>query len=169
MPYPGGFATLSGVRADLGKGWGYWNDSQHTLASPQAIAADARTKFTVDGLGATTVTDYLETMTSGIFANSTIQPYEAGETYELRVDFTATPNAVQQNEYITLELDIGTVIVEKRLALQKGAGSAHKFSETIPIFCGANFVANGGELYITPTVGVDVYAKAIKIERSYKP
>lgn len=163
---------LNGVGG--GGGWAYYSDTAHTSASPQSITAGTRTLFTVDGLGATTVTDYLATVPSDVWENGNIlNPSEVGERYLVRVDVMIIPTTVTQNEYVTLQLDIGSGsqinIVEKRLPMQKGAGSAHAFSETITIFCLDTFKANGGKFYLTPTTDVTVFDRAISIERTFSP
>lgn len=163
--------TLGGASA--GPGWAYYADAEYTSGSPLSILANTRTQITVDGLGATTETDYLETVPETVWDNAAIWPSATGEAYLLRIGLTIVPQEVTSNEYASLQLDIGggsqIVIAEKRLALQKGLGNAHLFSEALPIFCLATFNANGGRLYIEPTLDVQLYGASLFIQRTFSP
>jgi hypothetical protein len=51
------------------------------------------------------------------------------------------------------ELDIGgsyPIIFEETGVFAKGAGNDQAFNFIIPLFAGPDFLANGGEFYITP-------------------
>lgn len=154
-------------------GWGHWADSVHTSGSPQEITGGARTQFTVDGLGATTETSMLPGEDSGVFSSSVIHPNNIGDAFMLRIRITVVPQAVSQGEYVEVHLDIGSGsqvnIVTDRIELTKGIGVAHVKALSFPIFCMSTFNANGGVIYITPSIDVNVYDKSIYLQRTFRP
>lgn len=153
--------------------YGFWADNAHTSGSPQSITGGARTQFTVNALGATTDVRYLADADSGVFASSVIVPNAVGDAFLLRMGLTVVPSSVSQGEYVEVQLDIGDVseinIVTDRIELTKGIGVTHVKTLSFPIFCLDTFVANGGRIYLTPSIDITVYDKTIFLQRTYLP
>lgn len=170
---PGGLSSSQSSKiASLGS-WGYWSDATHTSGFPQSITATTRTQFTVDGAGVTTETSNLYPGDSGLFSSSAISPVSSGDTFNLRMGVTVVPSSVSQGEYVEVQLDIGDVseinIVTDRIELTKGIGVTHVKTLSFPIFCLDTFVANGGRIYLTPSIDITVYDKNIFLQRTYLP
>ena len=129
--------------------WELWSDTQYTTGSRLTIAAGVRTKLPNNG--GSSITAYGP---SGInFYNGTTQkltPEAQGDTYSLRTNYSAEPQAV--NAYMTVEIDIGgsdPIIYSHTFPFPKGAGVVNTTSDTILLFSYPTFVANGGEIYVT--------------------
>lgn len=152
-------------------GWGMYDDSTHTLASPLAVN-NSRVQLTIDGLGPTTETAYLPS-TGDLWdtTNNKITLNAVGDSFDLRVDFKAKANS--NNGYFDLQFDIGdgspVTIVEKTLSIVKGINTEQRFSETISGFSLATFISNGGRLYVDTTndgINLDVYDLAVIIKKT---
>ena len=162
-------AGLSLTDPRVAQGWGYWQDNANRTGNRQLITADTRALFTVDGLGENTNTDFLGDMPSSVYNGNTIMPNGVGNTYTVRIDYKASSNSVSQGEYCEVALDIGDggviEILDDRFDLAKGSGNTHIFSRTYQIFCLDTFNANGGKFYITPSISVDIWDRAISIHQ----
>ena len=154
-------------------GWGYWKDATHTDASRQTIIGGTRTLLTVDGLSLITETDYLSSLPNNIWAGNTINPDGIGNTYLLRIDMWASPQTGGTGHYIELVLDIGdgavNEIVQHATPMLKGTGITHRISITWAIFARETFNANGGKIYITPDIDVQIWDKAVFLQRGFVP
>ncbi len=158
-------------RAD-GRGWLWLTDSVHTSDSKQAVTADTKTRITIDGEGAATDTRFRDGLPISVWAGDTLTPQAVGETYLLRLQMIVSPTASSTGEYFRLHLDISGdlgVVWEATRPLLKGQGNEDFISAAIPIFCLETFFANGGEFYFTPSVGVNLWDKAIMIQRMRQP
>ena len=162
----------TGSIVGTGGGWATYQDSIYTEGARQTISATTRTSYAVNGLGATTNTDYLRTVGAGIWDGVTLQPFAVGEAYSLRIDFSAAPTQVGDG-YLELELDIGSGseinILERRLSFSKGSGVTHNFSAGFPIFCLGTFNTNGGKFWLTPSINCEVWNRRIFIQRTFNP
>lgn len=154
-------------------GWGQYQDTQRAVTTPtQTLTAGVRTKFICDGAFLTS--EYLPDDAVAPLWNITtnkIQPIAAFDAYHLRMSFWAQ-NYSGATPYIEMALDIGGGIGEivwRDFSLIKG-GSVVKISAAFPVFTGATFLANGGEIYLTyqGTGTCDVFANDIMIVREYK-
>lgn len=154
--------------------WAFYDDSTYTVGSPLVVDG-ARTQVTIDGLGAFTEKRFLPADTTDFWSNNRIWPGEAGEAYNLRLDFTA--KIADANGWMDVELDIGDgspiiVIVDTTAVFPKGNNAYHPFSIALPIFCLETFVANGGALYFNTEESVDtvtIYNIGLLIQRVNKP
>lgn len=153
-------------------GWGFYVDTAHTSGSP-LVVNNARVQLTNNALGATTETSYLPGGVTNLWAGDKITPQNVGDSYDLRVDFTAEMNSA--NGFANISLDIGDggsiEIVDRMLVFPKGTGVATKFSIGVPIFSLGTFVTNGGKIYLDTTDGaddMDVYDIGIFIGRNSK-
>lgn len=152
-------------------GWGQYQDSRTTVGTPaQNIATGVRTKFVCNG-GFLTV----ERLPSDaavplwdVAANKHV-PIAEFDTYDLRVTLTAQ-NYAGATPTLQMELDIGGgigVIVSQTYSLLKG-GAAQDMMFTFPVFTGATYFANGGEIYLTYTgTGTcDIYKNSVLAVRT---
>lgn len=152
-------------------GWGYWRDAANTTGNRQLITGGVKTLFTVDGLSPTTETSYLESLPPSIWAGNTINPDGIGNTYLLRVDLWVSPQTAGVGHYVELVLDIGDGVVNEIIQhdtpMIKGNGTTHRISLTWAIFARETFNANGGKIYITPDIDIEVWDRAVFIQRGY--
>lgn len=154
-------------------GWGQYQDSRRTVGTPtQTLTAGVRTKWICDGSFLT-----VEKLPSDALAplwnitTNKVAPIAAFDLYTLRCGFFAE-NYGGTNPYIEFALDIGAPIGEitwRNVSLNKG-GAVVKTSIAFPVFSGATFLANGGEIYLTyqGTGTCDIYANDILITRDQK-
>lgn len=151
-------------------GWGQYQDTQRAVGTPtQTLTAGVRTKFLCDGGFLTT--EKLPSDAGASLWNTTtnkIEPIAAFDIYHVRIGFFAE-NYSGATPYIEFALDIGSPIGEitwRDISLIKG-GSVVKTSIAFPVFSGATFLANGGEIYLTyqGTGTCDIYANDILLVR----
>lgn len=152
-------------------GWGQYQDTDNTVGSPaQNIATGVRTKFTCDG-ALLTVERLPSDAVAPLWNVSTNKhvPIAAFDTYDIRITLTAE-NYAGATPTLLIELDIGSpigVIASNLYSLIKG-GAAQDIVFTIPVFTGATYLANGGEIYLTYTgTGTcDIYKNAVLAVRT---
>lgn len=156
-----------------GPGWVYVSDSVHTTGSRQAITAGTRTQITIDGLGSDTELSYIDTLPTDIWGSNAINANTVGDAFSTRFQVTFVPTVVAEG-YVDIELDIGTggspiVILKRTQLLTKGNGIEQPFNAGLPIFTLATFVANGGRLYVTPSINISMFGKALFLNRTFSP
>lgn len=155
------------------QGWGYFADSRDTAGSPvQTLTSGARTKFICNGSGQTTQKNPSD-LTNPLWsvANNEHIPVAEFDTYTIRLTMIIE-NYAGATPYIETELDIGgvvNVVWAQTIPLLK-SGAAEKVSVVIPVFTGATYLANGGEVYLTYNGSgtADVYANSVFITRDSK-
>ena len=159
-------------QATGGSGWAFYDDSTLTSGSPLTIA-NTRSQITIDGLGSSTDKTQLPADVTDFWLGNEITPENAGDAYELRIDFKASVNAV--NSYCLLQLDIGDEtpinIVNRTITFPRGQNIVHDISVGFGIFSGSTFLANGGKLFIdTSSAGdtVTLYEPGILIARVHQ-
>lgn len=165
-------ATQDQMRRADGRGWVWLTDSVHTTSNRQAIAADTRTEITIDGLGAATDTRFRDGLSLDVWADDKLRPQAVGETYLIRLQMKISPTASSAGEYYEIDLDVGGalgVIWEASNSMVKGQSVTDFISVTIPVFCLETFFANGGSFNFTGSVGVQLWDKAILIQRMSQP
>jgi hypothetical protein len=135
-------------------GFGQYQDSRTTVGAPaQTIATGVRTKFVCNGSGL--IVERLPsdaTVPLWDTTNNKHVPIAEFDTYDLRCTFTCQ-NYAGATPILLVELDIGGgigVIESQTYALLKG-GAAQDMVFTSPVFSGATYFANGGEIYLTYT------------------
>lgn len=151
-------------------GWVQITDSTYTSGSPQAITASTRTKLDIN------VDSVIESQapfgtTAETFYNSTSKKIfgeSSGDSYIFRLQMTVDPATT--NGAMDLELDIGGaqgVIFERTTTFPKGSAPFQYTTSNLYYTLGT-FQANGGDLYVTPTVNVDIYDISLVITRTHK-
>lgn len=150
-------------------GWVQIEDTALTEGSPLSLLTDTRTLLTNDGVN---VINSFNSSTNPITWNSvtnTFEPDNSGDCYIIRLQLTAKPSINLAN--LSLELDIGGgqgVIWDKTIRLSEGAGVATRISETMMLYTLGTFVANGGKLYLTSDLPVDIFSVNMVIQRTYR-
>lgn len=152
-------------------GWGYYQDSAITNLTVTTTAS----LFTIDGTGTISNSDYLPLDIRGIselWSSNKVNAISLGDGYDVRLDFTIT-NKTGSPTYIDLDFDIGggatpsIVIVNKTINVFKTP--PYNLSVIFPLFSLANFITNGGQIFIKTDSGtLTIGARAILIKRDYK-
>lgn len=161
--------TQANLRRSIGLGWAFYADSVHTSSNKQSISAGVRTQITIDKLGDLTETRFRDGLPDGVWAGNKIVPQSIGESYMVRLQFRASEDTSSSGQYLTIELDIGSVIWSDTVALAKGQGVEQYISLAIPIFCLETFYANGGAFYVTPSDDVQIWNKFVMLQRISQP
>jgi hypothetical protein len=149
-----------------GHQWDFHLDSLYTIGAKRAIAAGVRTKITCDGLldeQSSHPTQFWDT------GSNRLTPNTVGEWGLVRLAMTGWSDAANSNHF-EMELDVGgaaSVIFQETGVFAKGSGFAQSFNFSIPLFSGADFVANGGEFFITPLADASFWQFAVTTYRGY--
>ena len=166
--------------AVTGTGWGnYADDATDSSNSVPVVlnSTSALTQITNDGVGTATVTDYLpqnldnSPPTLNLLADDAIQAV-AGDAFDLRISFDATPAAI--DSWFDVVLDIGDgspiIIASQTIVLPKGAATT-RVVVAFPIFVGPTFEANGCKVYIDTSLSgdnIDLSDIAFFIKQDYR-
>jgi len=159
-------------------GWEFCLDSAATISSPVTITGGTRHHFTSDGLLAQVIHPTRHTAFWNPSTNK-IEPPALNDFIDVRFAFTATSTsgAGSTNQF-ELELDTtgkpngtgspatsGDIIFRQTEFFSKGIGQTQHFNFIMPLFVGAQFLAAGGIFYITPVNDMDIWRKAVIINR----
>jgi len=149
--------------------WAYYQDSLYTSGSPLVVAGGVRTLLTNNALGAVTTETFLSGYTSSLWSGNKVTPKQYGETYIIRLDITCVPSSSNQHLDVELQVAPGDVIFYDIRMLPKGGATPHQYEICIPVWAGQTFVANGGEIYITPSGNCSFYGIGVYISRISVP
>lgn len=149
-------------------GWGYYQDSG-------ATPINVTTAPVLLGINKSVVVEnYLPQPIRGtgtLFAGNKITPIRLGDSYDSRLDLTVESKSGNPN-YIIMQLDIGgqttptNVMAERDIVIQKTP--PFKTNVSLPFFTLADFMANGGQIFIKTDVGsCTVSNRAIFIKRDF--
>lgn len=149
-----GSGGLSWVYPPQGYGFYVHNGSPQVLNTTYS-------KVVIDGNGTTSDSNYLPKAIRGVgelWDNVTnkITPIAMGDSYEMRLDLPVTSESGSVTD-ITIQLDIGggaspTIPIVTRAAIG-GKSTPYIISVAFPLFSGATFLANGGQLFVKTNVG----------------
>jgi hypothetical protein len=158
----------------LQAGWVTVGDGQYTQGAPRAIAGNARTQITIDGLGAGTNRDYANGMHSDVWSGNRFNSAAVGETYTVSMTLTLAQSSGGSGHFATFDADIGTdqspnILAAQSVALNKGQGQATLMTIAAPFVCMDDFGLRGARLFITPSVNVTMWGVSIFIQRTFKP
>jgi hypothetical protein len=156
------------------QGWVNIADAQYTVGSPLAIDGGVKTQITINGLGASTNTDYANGLGAGVWSDNKFKPGALGETYTVRLTCNVAQSSSGSGHFVEFEADIGTdqtpfISAAQSIPLNKGQGNATVITISAPFFCLDTFGRNGARLFITPSVDVTLWGAAIFIQRTFKP
>ena len=131
-------------------GWNFVFDGTYTTGSRRTILSGVRTKVTIDG-----AVENVGHPTADVFWNTStnkLVPSALNDFGIIRLAVRGSSPVAATNRF-EIELDTGgtfPIIYEHTAVFAKGAGNDQAFNFVIPLFAGADFLANGGEFYITP-------------------
>jgi len=162
--------SVVSARANQGGAWAYYADGTSTTqGTAQVVLADARDQMLNDGVGRTEI-GQIQDMAAPWVNDKLVVELDC--TYQVRLTFNAQISSGAGGEHLTVDMDIGGaigVIWAGTETLAKGANEPHSYTFSIPSFAGTTFVANGGQLNITPSVDMDIWNVAVFVVRTYMP
>ena len=168
------------IRTDAGEerrtgydgGWLYYHDDTHTVSNKQAISADTETLLSIDGAAADSDTSFRQGIPLDVWSSSTLQPQATGEVYTVSVDFKVDKASSTQT-FVHMAGKIGsgysTTITDERKPLTKGSGLQDFFVFNKTLFVTNAFGADGLRFFLTFDEDVNVWDKAIFIQRTHSP
>jgi len=148
-------------------GWAYYQDSQYTQASPRSISS-GRTQLTIDTLGVVTNTQNLPVGVASWLSGNKFTPDSLNDAYVLRFDMTIVAGSPADQFILEIEVATGDVIYAQPFEINKSAGIRMNFSVAIPVWIGANFLANGGKFYLNTTHSFTIDTVGLYINKTYK-
>ena len=145
-------------------GWEEYRDTVDSEASPQVFTAGQSLPLSINGMAK--IISQSPADSTGLWdsVNDKIRPIKVGDSYMVRVDFKA--KIASNDGFFDFSLNVGGTIGEafgETKLFPKGLGVEHRFSIDFPIYSLDTFIANGGELLITPSHTMQVYSKRIII------
>ena len=164
-------------------GWAFFADGTYiTEPTGLNILGNTRTVLENDGTSGLTNTSEINDLGATIWnpAFDAINPRKSGDAYTVRVTFKALTTSGAANNYVSLDLDIGSggigtgpVIWEESKPMLKGSSTITPFSFTIPIFALPPFYSasytsgEGGIFHIMSNVDITIWDIRIFIIRIY--
>lgn len=153
------------------QGWSKYVDDNYTGATSLVIGnSGAATKLLIDGVGETSEAEAPTGATDSLWNTSTnvIEPIASNDFYLVHLGFTVSVST--SLTYFVAQLNVGGssgVVWEQTLTNPRGVGE--KFNLTIPAIANADFVANGGSLYLYKSgTSMSVQDMSVTIARLYK-
>lgn len=151
-------------------GWEQISDATYTSGSPLVILEDVVGKIqtgTVTKIQTqlpTSVTTFWDTTTDKLIAVNN------GDAFTLSLRFKASMNVT--NGIADIAINIGGAlgnISNETILFSKGSGVEQKFDIDLSYFTGTTFIANGGDIHITPLNGIiSIYDIVLVIFRTHK-
>lgn len=168
------------IRTDAGEerrtgydgGWLYYHDDTHTVSNKQAISADTETLLSIDGAAADSDTSFRRGVPLDVWSSNTLQPQATGEVYTVSIDFKLD-KATSTQTFVHIAGKIGsgysTSITDERKPLTKGSGIQDFIVFNKTLFVTNAFGADGLRFFLTFDEDVNVWDKAIFIQRTHSP
>lgn len=153
-------------------GWMYFSDATHTVSNKQAITADTLTLWTNDGLAADSTADFRRGLPLDVWSGNTIRPQATGETYEINLTFRASKSSSNAT-FVEIDVGIGAdysnIIARDRRSLTKGSGVTDFVFFNGSLFVTAPFGVHGARFFINPSEDIEIWDKALFIQRTHSP
>ena len=168
------------IRTDAGEerrtgydgGWLYFGDATHTSSNKQAISADTETLLSIDGANGDTNANFRRGVPLDVWSSNTLQPQATGEVYTVSIDFKVD-KATSTQTFVHMAGKIGsgysTSITDERKPLTKGSGIEDFIVFNKILFVTNAFGAEGLRFFLTFDENVNVWDKAIFIQRTHSP
>ena len=168
------------IRTDAGEerrtgydgGWLYYHDNTHTVSNKQAISADTETLLSIDGAAADSDTSFRRGVPLDVWSSNTLQPQATGEVYTVSIDFKVD-KATSTQTFVHIAGKIGAgysnSITDERKPLTKGSGIQDFIVFNKVLFVTNAFGAEGLRFFLTFDENVNVWDKAIFIQRTHSP
>jgi hypothetical protein len=156
-------------------GWGYYTDAESSPATQTFNTTPAILQ--IDGAGSTTDESQLPLEIRGFASlwdttNDKVLAVNAGDAYDLRVDFEVTGETGSPTDII-IQLDTSgggspTIPIVTKYA-GTGKGTPYIVSVAFGVFSGSTFMSNGGQIFISTDAGsITVASRGIFITRVHK-
>lgn len=153
-------------------GWLYFTDSVHTSENKQSVTAETLTHVTIDGEGDGTETQYNRGVPLDVFGNSTIQPFAAGEVYNINLTFRLS-KSTSTAAFIEIDVGIGsdysTMISRDRRSIPKSSAVEDFLFFNGTLFVTDAFARYGARFFLFASENVSVWDKAILLQRTHSP
>lgn len=153
-------------------GWSVYNDSVHTVASPQTIAEGVTATLTNNANGAL-VSQQPDDAPLGMFdpVTNKFTPLNTNDYYMWILRFKAK-NTRTNGGYVNVGIDIGgsfgTIFTESHIFI-RGANVEQTFNCVMGGYTGSTFIANGGIPTVTSGAGIStIYDKEWHVVRIHK-
>ena len=168
------------IRTDAGEerrtgydgGWLYYHDDTYTADNKQAISADTETLLSIDGAAADSDTSFRRGVPLDVWSSNTLQPQATGEVYTVSIDFKVD-KATSTQTFVHIAGKIGAgysnSITDERKPLTKGSGIQDFIVFNKVLFVTNAFGAEGLRFFLTFDENVNVWDKAIFIQRTHSP
>lgn len=150
-------------------GWASYNDTLHTVGSPQNIALNTDTVLTnnagnvIDPQKPADVTTFWDETTNKITGRN-------GDSLDVMIYFKAVPSA--QNQWVDVWFDIGGTIGElyrQTFSFPQGAGVPRGIVYALPsAYTLGTWEANGATVYVRSNATLSIYNKVFNFDRSHK-
>lgn len=149
--------------------WQFELDGQFPdVANSLIIAAGVRTKLTINGALSSDKSPNLSKVIWDV-ADSKFKPLALKDFYFMRLAISGKSDNDPANRF-EVEFDVGGtagIIARDTGVFAKGTGE-QSFNFSSGFFVGADFLANGGEIYITPLANARFWELGTTISRTYK-
>ena len=153
-------------------GWLYFQDATHTVGSKQAISAGVETVISIDGLGGGSEAEFRRGVPLDVWSNNTLQPQASGETYEINLTFQVS-KASSSETYIEIDVMIGenydVLVAQDKRPLIKGSGVTDFVFFNGTLFVTDPMGEHGARFFLNCSQDVNVWNKAIYIQRTHSP
>lgn len=154
------------INQDTSSGWGAYGDTQYTVGSPFALAANTDTALPNNGLNAIESQKPIDIVT---FYDGTVITGRDGDGISITFEFKAVPGSTT-NTYVEIWIDIGGTVGElyrRTLSFSKGAGT-YSLNASFTGYTLGTWEANGGTVYVRSNTTVDMYAIRYILTRTHK-
>jgi hypothetical protein len=152
-------------------GWSQHADDQYTVSAKRTIGSATRTLVTINDLGAPTNANL--PVGASAFWNAgahKVVPGNSNDAYMIRLCFSVESSGGGTGDrYLEIDLDVGGttgVIVQNGHLLR--TGSAQRMHSNFLTVAEADFVANGGQFYITTSHSMNFWDFKLLISRIHK-
>lgn len=167
----GGGSWIDTNLLDISTGWADYRDGQYHSGAKRTLSAGVRTKLTIDGVSITDESQLPPDAAASLWNVTTnkIIPISLGDGYEFRLGGQVQPLA-GATPSLFIELDVGGAagtIIARTVPLIKGT-AADSLTFAFPMYIGADFSTNGGEIYLTASDDTNVWDMGVFILRTHK-
>jgi hypothetical protein len=153
-------------------GWLYYHDDTHTASNKQAISADTETLVSIDGAAADSDTSFRRGIPLDVWSSNFFNDTATTEIYTVSIDFKVD-KATSSQTFVHMAGKIGsgysTSITDERKPLTKGSGIQDFIVFNKILFVTNAFGADGLRFFLTFDEDVNIWDKAIFIQRTHSP
>lgn len=149
-------------------GWQQITDTTYTSGAPLTILSGVTGKLLTGTV--TEINTQLPTGVTTFWKTDKLMAVNDGDAFTLSLRFKAKMNVA--NGLTDVAINIGgalNIISQETLVFSKGSGVEQRFDIDLSYFTGTTFIANGGNIEITPLNGdIDIYDIVLVIIRTHK-